>query len=660
MITKHVFKYIFLVACITFLMNKITAGQSYNPEKVNAKSNAVYAAAIEKAQDGHFGEAKALLIKSLSYDSRFVDAYLSYAGICGENKQYDSAIIMYQKAFAMDSLYTFDYQLPYSINLAGKGKFDAALLAVTNFINSPHLNERSRKAAAFRKKTYEFALEMQHKKGFENNTINIQNLGDSINSSDSEYFPSLPIDGNKLVFTRRIGGQNEDFFESNNLSRTSSVVGGSKILDTALVWSKAKPLDGNINTAQNEGAQCISQDGEWLIFTGCNRPDGFGSCDLYISYKTPDGRWTDAENMGPKINTEFWESVPTLSPDKKDLYFSSRRPGGYGAGDIWVSHRNVKGIWGEPENLGPTINTVGEESSPFMHADNQSLYFTSDGLPGYGGSDLFVSRKVANGAWGVPQNLGYPINTIENEGSFIVTADGQTAYYASDRSDTRGGLDIYTFQLPKVVQPIKTLWVKGKVYDINTKKGLPTSVELKDVTNNYVVENVQTNETGNYLITLPIGKDYSFTVNRKGYLFYSDAFALKDNNADNAYTKDIPLQPVAINAMMELKQILFETNSFKLKPSSFTEIDKVLQLLKDNPSLKIQISGHTDNVGKPEENLKLSTSRAKSVVDYLVLKGIVPTRLSSKGFGSTKPIADNKTEMGKAKNRRTELLVTGN
>ncbi len=645
-----------------------TSAQAYDPDKVNSKVSAVYNGAIQEAQDGHFGNAKQLLLKAIAMDGKFVDGYLSYAGICGENKQYDSSITMYQKAFALDSIYSFDYQLPYSINLAGLGKFEAALTAINNFLNSPHLNERSKKAGNYRKKTYEFALDLKQKKGFENNNIDVKNLGDSINTFDSEYFPSIPIEGDKLVFTRRVGGYNEDFYEAEraisheqlamNNSNLSTIAQSSQL--TAQSWHKAKPLAGNINTDQNEGAQCISQDGEWLIFTACNRPDGFGSCDLYISYKTPDGRWTEAENMGPKINTEFWESVPTLSPDKKDLYFSSRRPGGYGAADIWVSHRSVKGVWGIPENLGPNINTVGEESSPFIHADNQSLYFTSDGLPGYGKSDLFVTKKNEKGEWGIPQNLGYPINTIEEEGSFIVTADGQTAYYASDRSDTRGGLDIYTFQLPKAVQPTKTLWVKGKVFDADTKKGLPSSVELKDKANNVVTENVQTDETGNYLVTLPIGKNYSFTINRKGYLFYSDEFVLMDNNADSTYTKDIPLQPIAANSTLVLKNILFETNSFQLKSSSFIELDKVLQLLKDNPNLKIQISGHTDNIGKPEDNLKLSTSRAKAVVDYLVLKGILPTRLSSKGFGSTKPVAENTTEIGRAKNRRTELMVIGN
>ena len=642
------------VACLILFIATTTDAQWYDPDKVNAKATAAYNGAISLAQDGKWNDAKYLLLKTIQLDNKMVDAYLSYAGINGENKEYDSAVIMYEKALSLDSFYFRDYNLPYSINLAGNGRFDDALAAVQVFLTSGRLNERSVKAGEFRKRNYQFAIDMKKNGKDVSSQFAPQNLGDSINTKDLEYFPSLPIEGDKLVFTRRVGGRDEDFFESEAFGKVQG--SNNKVQG---IWSKAKPLDG-VNTEQNEGAQCISQDGEWLVFTGCNRPGGFGGCDIYISFKMPDGNWTPAENLGPNINTEFWESAPTLSPDKKDLYFSSRRSDGYGAGDIWVSRLTPKGRWGPAENLGPTVNSAGEESSPFIHPDNQTMYLTSDGLQGYGGSDLFVIRKGPKGDWSIPQNLGYPINTIDSEGSLVVTANGQTAYYASDRKDSKGGLDLYSFQMPKKIQPIKTLWVKGKVYDAKTNKGLPSGVELKDVATGTIIENVQTDETGNYLVTLPIGKEYSFTVNRKGYLFFSDTYSLINNTTDSVFEKNIPLQPVAVNTTMELKNIFFEINSFKLKTSSFIELDKVVQLLKDNPKLRIQISGHTDNVGKPADNLKLSNSRAKSVVDYIVGKQIVATRLSYKGFGSTKPLADNKTETGKAKNRRTELVVTGN
>ena len=280
-------------------------------------------------------------------------------------------------------------------------------------------------------------------------------------------------------------------------------------------------------------------------------------------------------------------------------------------------------------------------------------------MQGYGGNDIFLCRKGANNEWGAPENLGYPINTIEDEGSLFVAADGKTAFYASDRSDSRGGLDIYTFELVPDVRPAKPLYVHGKVYDLKTKKGLPSAVELVDNQTQKSVMNVQTDETGEYFITLPVGKDYTFTVNRKGYLFFSDLYPLSKNQPDSTYKKDIPLQPIEVNASVVLKNILFETKSAQLQPISLIEINRLMQLLNENPTLRVQINGYTDNIGKPADNLKLSESRAKSVVDYLVSKGIDIRRLTYKGFGESKPIADNSTEAGRAQNRRTEFLIIG-
>jgi outer membrane protein OmpA-like peptidoglycan-associated protein len=306
--------------------------------------------------------------------------------------------------------------------------------------------------------------------------------------------------------------------------------------------------------------------------------------------------------------------------------------------------------------MGPDINTAGDELAPFIHADNQTLYFTSNGLPGYGGSDIYVTRKV-NGKWGKPENLGYPINTIENEGSLFVASDGITAYYASDRADTRGELDLYKFVLPQQYQPTKTLYVKGYVTDALTKKYIPCTVELTDDSTQQVITKLQTDETGFYFVTLPEEKNYTFTVNRKGYLFYSDVFPLKGKPADSTYVKNIELQPITVNSTVALKNIQFELKSFQLQPVSITELDKLVQLMNDNPTTAIQISGYTDNIGKDADNIILSANRAKAVADYLISKGIDAKRLTWKGYGAANPIADNATEEGRAKNRRTEFTV---
>lgn len=631
----------FLSIVLFLTMPFVLSAQSYDPVKVNKKAAALYEKAMLKAQEDDFKGGISLLKEAVKIDPRFMDGYLSIAGMYSEMKDYKGAIENYEKARAIDSLYFKDYNLPYSINLAGSGEFARAQDAIGGFLSIANLNEQSRNAGLFRQKSYQFAVEYGKQKHLTEYKFEPQNMGDSINSTVSEYYPTLTIDGGELIITRRVKHYNEDFF-------------GSSLVDGK--WSKAMPLSGDINTDANEGAQNISQDGQWLIFTGCNFPRGYGSCDLYISYLTNDG-WSAPQNMGPKINGEGWESAPSLSPDKRDLYFASKRNDGYGGSDIYVSHRLPNGQWGEAENLGPDVNTAGDESCPFIHADNQTLYFTSNGHLGYGGDDLFLVRKLPKDTWSKAENLGFPINTIENEGSLFIAANGKTAYYASDRSDSKGLLDIYTFEMRNDIRPARTLWVKGKVFDKKTGKGLPSAVELTNLSTQELLSRVQTDETGNYLITLPIGKDYAFNVNRKGYLFFSENFSLGEQAPDSTYHIDIPLQPLEANASVVLKNIFFDSKMFDLKPSSTSELDKLFVLLRENPTLKIQINGYTDNVGKAEDNLALSDKRAQSVVKYLVSKGIPAARLTAKGFGAAQPVADNNTEEGRAQNRRTEMKV---
>jgi len=629
---------------ITYLLLHGSFAQSYDPDKVNKKAITLYNQAMEQAQDGHLAQAAGLLQQAIQIDNKYLEAYLSLAGVYGQQKNYTSSIEFYEKAFAQDPDYTMEYKLPYSINLAGLGEFEKALNAINELLDKkPPKNSTSLKAAEYRKRCYQFAVDYAKKNANKDYVFAPQNMGAGINTSESEYFPSLTIDGKELVFTRRLNGANEDFFNSKKNNDQ---------------WGKANPIEGDVNSDQNEGAQNISQDGQWLVFTGCNRPEGFGSCDIYISYLDKSG-WSEPFNLGGWVNSDQWESQPCLSPDKRELYFASRRHGGFGGSDIYVSRLQSNGKWGEPENLGEGINTSGDEQSPFMHADNQTLYFTSNYWPGYGDDDLFYVRKGPMGDWSKPINLGYPINTISREGTLFISADGKTAYYASDRSDTKGGMDIYSFELREDVRPYKTLWVKGQVFDKKTSKGLPSAVELIDIVTKQTISKVQTDEQGNYLITLPVGKDYAFNVNRKGYLFYSENFSLSKHSTDSVYQKNIPLQPIEANASIVLNNIFFDVNKFDLKPESQVELDKIVQLLNDNPLVKVQISGHTDNVGKPAENLALSNNRAKTVVSYLINKRIAPQRLSYKGFGETQPVADNKTEEGKAKNRRTEMKVVG-
>ena len=631
-----------IISCAFVLISSFAFAQTPR-QSTNPKALKKYNEALVALEDNRSTEGIALLANVLQIDSNFIDAYLSLAGAYGNSKQYKKAIIVYERARLKDSIYFTPYLLPYAINLAGLGQFEKALAAVREFLTLDGLSGRSLKAAQYRKKTYEFALSTAQINKNASYVFAPKNLGDSVNSASSEYYPSVTVTDDALVFTRRTGNAREDFMLSAITNKDS--------------FNKAAALDGDINLEPRKGAITVSQDGDWLFFAADIAGAGLGGFDIYKSIYTPAG-WSEQENLGDSINTDFWESSPAISPDKRALYFSSTRPGGYGGADLYVSYLKPNGHWAEAVNMGPTINTAGDELAPFIHADNQTLYFTSDGLPGYGGSDLFVLKKLSNGKWGTPENMGYPINTIENEGSLAVAADGYTAYYASDREDSRGGLDIYSFTLPAHARPFKTIYVKGVVTDLISKKGLPANLELTDNATGTIINKVQTDELGNYFITLPEGKDYTFTVNRKGYLFYSSAYALSGAAPDSTYVKNIALEPIKLASSFVFTQVLFDNNSFALLPASLPELNKLVQILEENPSMHIQISGYTDNIGKQSDNLVLSTNRAKAIVNYLSSKGIATERLTYKGFGSDNPIATNETAAGRALNRRTSFTIT--
>ncbi len=623
---------------------RYAAAQWYNPEKMSKKSQATYFQAIEYLRSGEWENGRALLYLTLKQEPKFVEAWLSLMGAYGEKKMYDSAVLSFNRAWQMDSVFSDDYLLSYSINLAGLGRFAEANDWLSRYLGTVSPESRAYKSGIYRKKTYEFALDFAATHRDDNFQFAPVNLGDSINSARSEYYPSFTIDDSLLVFTRRLQGVREDFFSSRLLANGA--------------YTAAQAIAGELNRQPSKGGTNMAPDGDGLFFAGNFGGTGYGDFDIYMCYATPAG-WSEPYNLGSAINTEFWESSPAISPDKQTLYFSSNRPGGYGGKDLYMSKRRPDGTWDLAINLGPVVNSTADDLAPYLHADNQTLYFTSSGHPGYGGSDLYVTRLGPGNEWSIPENLGYPINTINDDGSLIVAANGTTAYFSSFRSDSRGGLDLYRFELPTYARALKTQWVKGRVFDKQSGKGLPSAIEVQQTETGSFVHRLVTDERGNYLVTLPQGKNYSFTVSRKGYLFYTDRFYLEQQGMDSNFVKDIPLEPIAVNASIELKNILFETNAYTLKTSSYLDLDKLVDLLKQNPGIKVEIGGHTDNAGNASDNLKLSQNRAKAVMDYLVAKGIDAARLTARGYGSTKPVAENTTEAGRAANRRTEMKVTG-
>lgn len=486
-------------------------------------------------------------------------------------------------------------------------------------------------------------------------------LSDQINTPDGgEYWPSLTADETFLLYTKRIQRQ-EDLYYSQKIDGQ---------------WTPGRPFEG-LNTPGNEGLQTISADGRTLIFTACNRPEGLGSCDLYF-VEINASYFTRPVNIGPPVNSAAWDSQPSLSADGRTLFFASERAGGAGGRDLWMSQRLADGSWSEPANLGPNINTPQGDQAPFIHPDGQTLYFMSDGHPGMGGFDLYLSKKQADGTWGKAQNLGYPINTKANEGALFINLKGTTAYFTSDKGDeeaqeqqllARNNQDLYYFELPPAIRPLPVTYVAAKVYDAETGKPLEAVAEIAELETGALNTAQPTDRAGAFLICLPTGKNYSLTVEREGYLFYSDYFALRERTNGEPFLLDIPLQPIppvaeagtesqpVAEKPVILNNVFFETASAKLKPTSRAELDRLKKMMEDNPQLRIRIDGHTDNVGQEADNQRLSEERAKAVYDYLVDAGIAAERLEYKGFGESQPIAGNETEEGRQRNRRTEFVI---
>ena len=583
-------------------------------------------------------------------DPDFIEAQLLKAEINSDLKNRDKSIEAYKAVIRIDSTF-----YPNSMYNLGRleflsGQYEQALKHLTSFLQYKNNDPRVIKKAKRDIINCHFAIEgLKHPVDF-----HPVNLGNSVNSAWDEYWPSLTADGQTLVITVLVPGKKYRMgnFEQTKYQEDFYVTHRS---DTG--WLPRKPLGAPINSPQNEGAQTLSADGNLMYFTACNRIDGMGRCDIYRSYKGSRG-WTTPEDLGPFVDSKHWEAQPSLSADGKTLYFVSNRPGGFGKMDIWYS-RLKKGRWQPPVNIGDRINTGGNEMSPFIHSDNQTLYFSSDGHPGFGGFDLFISRRLPDSSWSAPRNLGYPINTHGDEIGLIVNAKGDMAYFSSNREKGRGK-DIYAFRLYKAARPHFVTYMKGKVYDEVTHRPLTAHIILISLEDNKTVMDIESNRNGNFLMCIPTNRNYALNVSKEGYLFYSDHFPLKGvHEIEHPYVRDVPLKPIQVGQQTVLRNIFFEFDSYRLKPESITELEQLRSFLLKYPKLKVEIGGHTDSKGTEQYNQALSTQRARVVYEYLTKHGIDKNRLTYKGYGESRPIQSNATDKGRAANRRTEIKVTG-
>ena len=641
------------------------------------KAIKLYEKASGLMKERQFDKALVMLEKAVKTEPKFVEAYLNLAAC--------------YKIFGKDSLAKKSYFEAAALKPESK-ELVGAYMALGNYyfkegnyIDAKRYFEKvlkypPRKKSILTKaeelfKTCEFAVE------FMENPVEFKPelMSENVNKHTMQISPVLTADQQLLIYYVR-----ESFGKDYDENIVVSKKNGNQ-------WTAPISISNNINTAYHEGHCTISADGRILVFASCNREDGFGSCDLYIS-KREGYQWSMPVNLGKKVNSEKWDSEPSVSADGRTIYFSSDRSGTYGKEDIWVTTYVARdlsrstdldkdGEWSVPQNLGTSVNTSKREVTPFIHADGQTLFLASTGYPGMGGFDLFYTNLTGSG-WTSPKNLGYPLNTQDNESSLFITADWRKGYFSKyEQKGYKSTSKLYEFDVAdQLKSKYKSTYAKGAIYDAVTKKKLvyqelPASIELYDLkTGKLLYFTTADRITGEFLVVLTEGAQYAMYVNKDSYLFKSlffdylpadpdfvgtgaSAQAGMDLKSFDPLILDIYLEPIKKGSTIILHNVFFDTGKHDLREKSKTELEKMIRFMNANKNITVEIAGHTDNVGSYQDNIDLSLKRAQSVHDYLLKGGIDSSRLKYKGYGETKPIAPNDSDLNRQINRRIEFRV---
>lgn len=647
--------------------------------------------ALEHSRAGYGFEQKKMFEEALyeyseaiKLDSNYPYPWSRIAGMYQTLKNHKLAVQYYHRAIKIDS--NFDaynyYNLGTSLRVLQKP--DSAAFAFTQFVKRMEpltaLDTAQMQEADF---WIKFNLESQAERlKPPSGDQPIKVIG--VNSDYDDYGVSMTADGDNMYFTSRRPSSNiKQYYETKDYGDDLFMA----TRDTNGNWRKPNSLDPPLNQVDEDGSAFISADGLTMFTTLCRRPDGVGDCDIYISEATADG-WTTPQNLGRVVNSPYWDGQPSMTADGSTMYFSSSRQGSIGnSEDIYVVYRGTGGSWTRPINLGDVVNTRFNDRSPFISADGKTLYFSSNGHPGYGNHDIFMTRKLDDGTWTKPVNIGAPINAFGEDAYLSIPARGDTVYYSSQRDDASGDLDIYKAKLPTQFRPGPVTVVAGRVIDKKTSKPVAATINVTDLANDELVAVYRANPvSGKFFITLGTGKLFGITATAPGYVFYSENYTVPDTIPYREIVHDLPLTPLGNLATNEptvdpykppvkdpvkidtpatepprtiiaLNNIFFDFNKATLRTESVTELNNLVKLLKDNPKLRIEVAGHTDSLGTAEINNRLSQQRADAVRQYLVDKGIAAARLRAKGYGSTQPIATNDTEEGRQQNRRTEFEI---
>lgn len=656
MIKREVIKRLFFTGAwiVSFCAAVLAQDKSFTAENFPGRENELKQALLnmQKGDEMYFQEPPYYQVAIPFYEKANIfnpdNAELNNKiGVCYLNsnnkfKAYD----FLNKAFKINGV--IDAMIHYNLGrgLQLNADWDKAIAEYNLYLLST-VNDEKRKSAQKR------ILECTNGKELSTKPVNvkIENLGPAINSKYPDYTPLISADESVLFFTSRredtFGGEtdllDQEFFE--DIYKSEKMNG---------VWMKAKNMGAPVNTKTHDAGAGVSPDGHTMFVFKGDKNNG----DILIS-KLINGAWTKPEDAGKNINTKFHESAACLSPEGTTLFFVSDKPGGFGGRDIYKSRwDNLRKEWGPAQNLGETINTPYDEEGVFMHPDGRTLYFSSTGDKSIGGYDIFYSTLI-NETWTTPVTMGVPVNTPDDDVFFEVSASGSHGYYASVRKEGYGEKDIYRVNFLADEKPVSRMTIlKGTIRNSLTKEPLDASIELIDLNKGEHIGVFNTDsKTGKYLVSLPSGKNYGAVAYSKDYLFESQNFDIPDSASYSEVIMDIEMKPLTEGNNIILTNIFFDTDKFQIKNESKDVLDRLVRLMKDYPTLRVEISGHTDNIGSDEYNQRLSENRAKSVTDYMIANGTAKERLTYVGMGKTQPFTTNDTPENRQKNRRIEFKI---
>ncbi len=610
------------------------------PQTQNKKSLEYYkdAEALYKHKKD-IDKALDLIQMSIDADPEFADAYFLASSLAQRKKDFKTMEEMLTKALELCEYVEADAHFQLGWLQYDLKKYKESIKSFRKFFDFGKVSEdHAKKADTMIARAQLFA----HPVPFDPRPL------PGVTTAAPEYLPYISPDNDWIFFTRRFDMEQKGLLSSVNVEK---FMFAERVNGT---FGRGKPLDWPFNATNitNEGGPSITLDNKHLYFTQNIK----GNYDICVSHWI-NGSWDEIINLGPSVNDpKQWDSQPTVTADGNTLYFASSRDSTSGI-DIYVTNKDSLGNWSRAQKLPSPINTEGNEKTPFIHPDGKTLYFSSEGIIGLGSYDIYLSKMDANGNWGKPVNLGYPINTAADEVGFFASPDGKTGYFASNKIN-RGGYDIYYFPLYPQARPEKVYIQKGTLKADNEKEPVSATIEIRNTVTNQMTRIHVDSVTGEYAFVTEFKNDLLLTVKKDGYAFESQYVSASDTEHTEPVKRDILIQKIELGKQYTINDIRFATNSFEINDTIKNVMQAFVEYLNQNRKLHVVLQGHTDNIGSEVDNLALSESRAKTIFDYLVSKGVKPSRMSYKGYGSSRPIASNGTEEGRAQNRRTVFVVT--